>query len=318
MAVQGQLGGRSHDHRAHFFETDDDLVDAVGRHLVEGLHLGDAVAVVATGAHLEGLEAAISAAGIDVDEARADGRLITADAAATLQRFCRDGVVDSRAFTDVVGDLVRRAGETTRPVRAYGEMVGLLWDEGRVTAAIELEALWDDLADSLPFNLVCSYPAPSNDGVNDISAFNEVCRAHTGVSGLGVVGALRAGQADVEDARAFAVTPDAARGARRFVADTLANRVDDQLADDVRLIVSELATNAAIHAQSQFIVTVMHRGDAILVAVRDFNNAEPVLGALPSAEISGRGLGLVDALATRWGMQSVGQGKVVWAELDGS
>jgi anti-sigma regulatory factor (Ser/Thr protein kinase) len=85
--------------------------------------------------------------------------------------------------------------------------------------------------------------------------------------------------------------------------------------DDARLVVSELTTNAVVHAGSPFSVAVRHEGSAIRIAVHDSNPTLPVLRDGGPAAPSGRGLHLVRALTSAWGVDRSPDGKTVWAEL---
>ena len=91
-----------------------------------------------------------------------------------------DGL-DRAAFDRVIGTLIGQAGAGGRPVRAYGELVALLWDDGLVNDAAQLEGMWEELGRRHPFSLFCGYRADSV--TRDIDAFAEVCRLHEEVVG---------------------------------------------------------------------------------------------------------------------------------------
>lgn len=104
--------------------------------------------------------------------------------------------------------------------------------------------------------------------------------------------------------------------ARRFVTDTLTAWGRADLVDDAAVITTELATNAVLHARTGFTVTVAWRPDGtILVAVRDASLLPPRLRHPSALDGSGRGLGLVAAIAVGWGAYLLADGKVVWAQL---
>lgn len=114
------------------------------------------------------------------------------------------------------------------------------------------------------------------------------------------------------------------REARRFVEGVLAASCTPgvpALADDAGLLVSELAANAVLHARSEFDVAVYEVVDGVRVSVRDRSSALPVLTAPSATAMSGRGLALVQTLASRWGAGTSpvaaqgGPGKSVWFEL---
>ena len=112
--------------------------------------------------------------------------------------------------------------------------------------------------------------------------------------------------------RTFAFSSKAPAAARHFTVATLAAWGAGDLADDAALVVTELAANAIVHAHSAFTVTLSAHDDLLRISVRD---ARPLAGAgLRAAPL--HGLGAVDAMASRWGVESLGNaGKTVWVDL---
>ena len=104
--------------------------------------------------------------------------------------------------------------------------------------------------------------------------------------------------------------------ARRFVQDTLVDAPDD-LRDDASLLISEVVTNALLHAKGPVVVEVEQRGVAYRIAVSDNSSAPPTQKGYRTDDATGRGLQLLDCLATSWGWEWNGPGKVVWFELGG-
>jgi hypothetical protein len=218
-------------------------------------------------------------------------------------------VVDGRAFDRVIGSLIRRAAATGRPVRAYGELVALLWDDGLVNEAVQLEALWNELGDEYPFSLFCGYRAES--ATRDIDAFAEVCRLHQAVIGFGTA----SGAGLPGAVRTFAFSREAPATARHFTVATVREWGLADVADDAALVVTELAANAIVHAGSAFTVILSARGNVLRVAVRD-GCPLPAEGQAALMPIPLHGLGAVDALAARWGVESLGKaGKAVWVDV---
>ncbi len=109
--------------------------------------------------------------------------------------------------------------------------------------------------------------------------------------------------------------PDAVPTARRFAAAALPNELNE-LVDDAELLVSELVTNAMLHGEGPVTLRILQGEDGLRLEVQDAGNAMPV-PARPSTEsMTGRGLTLVAALSTGWGIdRTEGGGKIVWAEL---
>jgi serine phosphatase RsbU (regulator of sigma subunit)/anti-sigma regulatory factor (Ser/Thr protein kinase) len=117
----------------------------------------------------------------------------------------------------------------------------------------------------------------------------------------------------------FASTAESIAAARRLIRKTLAEWPVGEVADDALLVVSELCTNAVIHAGTGFTVSCTHLGTAIRLAVRDSYPGRGLPNALiepGSQRTSGRGLLLCAALSSAWGVEYDGTGKVVWCHLD--
>jgi anti-sigma regulatory factor (Ser/Thr protein kinase) len=112
--------------------------------------------------------------------------------------------------------------------------------------------------------------------------------------------------------------PDAAARARRFATRMLATARLEHPAEttvDVELIVSELVTNARLHAAPPIVVRVRPLPDGVRIEVADESRSAPMRG-VPSVDgMTGRGIALVEALARRWGIEPTAGGKVVWCEV---
>lgn len=114
--------------------------------------------------------------------------------------------------------------------------------------------------------------------------------------------------------RSFEPEPNQVRAARHFATDSL--RTWGRTCDDVPLLVSELATNAVLHARSEFEVAVAVADDRIRVEVSDRNPRLPSLVSVPSEAYSGRGLTLLQALSVAWGVETHARdGKTIWFEV---
>ncbi len=304
-------------HVVKFYEHDSELVPTTARYLAAAIEADEVAVMIATEPHRRALESALEADGIDLRSATSRGTLVSLDAAATLSRFCAAGTIDHDAFHEVVGGVVRAAA-ATRPVRAYGEMVALLWDAGDVLAAIELEKLWHELAGELAFTLLCSYPTTSVAAREHPDALVQICHLHSSVLGPTAEQARQppAASAQTGISMPFGADLDSPGLARRRVVRTLRRwGAADTLVDDVALVISELATNAVRHAGSAFTLTVRASGSTLRIAVHD---AVPLAGMLSQAWLIPQplhGLSLVDSLSAHWGVENTRHGKLVWAEL---
>src|SRR5438270_967768 len=144
-------------HFVEFYDNETDLVDGVARFLGDGLTDGEVAIVVATPDHRAAIDTAMGASGIDLLTSHAEGRYLAVDADDLMLTFIRDGRPEAGQFHTAVGGLIARVRRQGRPVRVFGEMVALLWAEGQVTGAIELEELWNELGAKNDFLLLCVY-----------------------------------------------------------------------------------------------------------------------------------------------------------------
>jgi len=179
-----------HDHDAighvvQFYGEDAALIEAISRFVGTALGEGDAAVVIATRAHRDGLSQELKARGLDVAKATRQGRYVAVDAAETLSKFMQDGWPEPASFASVVGALIDQvrisAGDKTVRVAAFGEMVALLWAEGKPEAAIQLEELWNDLARTHSFSLRCAYPIACFNREEFGEPFLKICAAHSAV-----------------------------------------------------------------------------------------------------------------------------------------
>jgi anti-sigma regulatory factor (Ser/Thr protein kinase) len=110
----------------------------------------------------------------------------------------------------------------------------------------------------------------------------------------------------------------AAAKARHFVGETMRAWDCDDVIPDAELLVSELVTNAVLHARSASRVTIERQGATLRISVFDTSPTRPRLRNYGPEAVTGRGLLLVDRISDRWGVEQVPTGKTVWFEIDAS
>ena len=154
-----EAAGDDRRHAVHFYERDEELASKVAQFIAEGLRSGEAAIIVASAAHRELYIDGLRALNIDVDTARAAGALTILDASETLKQLMVGDRLDPELFKRIVVSRIEafctRGGRLTK-VRAYGEMVDLLWRGGNRAAALALEELWDEAAGRFPLDLLCA------------------------------------------------------------------------------------------------------------------------------------------------------------------
>jgi PAS domain S-box-containing protein len=165
----------------HFYEDEVALIDVVGTFLRAGLDLGDRLVVIATPSHRDAFVDSLHDR--DVGRAIASGQLLLLDAQETLERVMVEGRPDPIRFHRTLGEMLARAADGGKDVRvrAYGEMVDLLWRNGQQTAALELEELWNEARTRHAFALLCTYVMANFYKGSDAGGFVDVCRAHSHV-----------------------------------------------------------------------------------------------------------------------------------------
>jgi len=122
----------------------------------------------------------------------------------------------------------------------------------------------------------------------------------------------------LEQRRQFPSTPASAGHARQFVEDVLAAAALDHLSYAATILVSELVANAVLHTGTAPVVVVSPMGDHVRVEVHDGSSQLPLRRHYSNMSGTGRGLLLVERMASEWGSDRTADGKVVWFELDGA
>jgi len=133
------------------------LRDSVGHYLSEGFRSGDSAVVIATRDHWNDFRQELQARDHDPSRMEREGRLAVLDARSTLDGFMRRGMPDEGLFHHAIGAVLSMITGTGAHLRAYGEMVSLLWADRNFDAALRLEELWNALAERSPFTLLCAY-----------------------------------------------------------------------------------------------------------------------------------------------------------------
>jgi signal transduction histidine kinase len=185
-ACKGSWSQRGeHQHGVQFYSQDKFLLEELSEYIGNTLRAGNAAVVVATEQHRDGLLPWLTARGLDIAVLLEEGRFVSLDAAQVLAAFMSDGWPDEDRFNDVVGGIVAkalsRAGGAQPRLAVFGEMVALLWADGKTEAAIRLEQLWNGLARTKSFSLFCAYPMSSFNREEDAGLLLKICNEHSAV-----------------------------------------------------------------------------------------------------------------------------------------
>jgi hypothetical protein len=169
-------------HLVQFYDAEPSaLIQNVAAFIDEGLKRSDSVVVIATPEHSDAFLSALGKSrGQNETRTR---RLVILDAQATLDQFMRNGQPDWRRFEQIVGGTIRglRRANPAAGLRAYGEMVGILWAAGQVDAAVQLEKFWNVLLSGRDFTLFCGYPIDVFADEFHVAHVHDLLCAHTHV-----------------------------------------------------------------------------------------------------------------------------------------
>jgi len=174
----------AHRHAVQFYDSEAYLASVVSEFLADGARANQPIVVIATPSHRTAFAKRLREFEVNVDALRRTQQLHLLDARQTLAEFMVGEVPDPGQFETTIGSVIMRAlrGREGAPVRAYGEMVDLLWKDGNTEGAIQLERLWNDLARRYDFSLLCAYSMGNFCRANDAEAFHRICAEHSHVA----------------------------------------------------------------------------------------------------------------------------------------
>ena len=175
--------GDEQTHFVQFYADEHFWRENVREFLCTALKEGESVIVCATGLHVTALQESMQAHHIDVRELGKAGRYVTLDAADTLLKFMDSDLPNQRKFASLLGSMIHEAEmaaiANNNRVTIVGEMVAVLWAEAKFDATIRLEQLWNDLARTHSFDLLCAYPAHGFQGEQRAQQYAAICAQHS-------------------------------------------------------------------------------------------------------------------------------------------
>jgi hypothetical protein len=168
-------------HPCHFYSDEAAFASTVAAFLTPAFREGQAIVAFATPAHLEAVEKRLRRDGLDVDGAKARGQYQPNDAQAALEALLVGELPAQERFDALIGSKVERAVHEFGAVRAFGEIVSLLWRDGRRQAALRLEEMWNGAIGLHPLSLLCGYNVRSFTSAHDAAGVTGIISAHTAV-----------------------------------------------------------------------------------------------------------------------------------------
>jgi hypothetical protein len=169
------------EHGVQVYTELDELAASVGSFLDAGFRAGEPALVIVTPGHWTAFRAELERRGSNLGELEERGLLTRRDADETLAAFMDGDVPSAEGFEDSVGGLLDEVAARfpEHTVRAFGEMVDLLFQRGRQPAAVALEGLWNRLLERRRCALLCAYQLDVFDLENQTSVLPEIIGTHT-------------------------------------------------------------------------------------------------------------------------------------------
>jgi hypothetical protein len=174
------LSAGAYHHAVRFYENDKSLSRIVAQFLSDGLAAGEPGIVIATSAQRAAIMRELVPRSSDIVQLQRSDDLVFLDADDTLSTFMTNGKPDVEGFNNSMCEVIKRTcrGREHCTVRIYGQMVDILWKNGKQEAAIRLEMLWNQLANTQAFSLLCGYAM--GHFYKDAN-FDDICSKHTHV-----------------------------------------------------------------------------------------------------------------------------------------
>lgn len=165
-------------HVVQIYEHEKEFLNLLEGYVSGGFATGDAVVVIASPDHLAALETRLRASGSDPEVLKATDQYIPLDVNVTLAKFMVNDWPDYSLFMETISAIFSRARKDSRKVRAFGEMVAILWGKGNSGATIMLEQLWNMFCEKEPVTLLCAYAASAFAQEPAVSLQN-ICKTHS-------------------------------------------------------------------------------------------------------------------------------------------
>ena len=180
MLNKGPGREAGHFHAVRFYEDAQSLARMVATFVAEGFIARLPAIIIATPEHGNAIIEKLNTMSFDIDHLKRQQDLIMLDARETLASFMVGGMPNAEKFEMVMLPVIDTAcrGREDCVIRAYGEMVDVLWKDAMEAAAVRLEMLWNQLANTRQFSLLCGYSMGS---FYKDAAFDAICHQHTHV-----------------------------------------------------------------------------------------------------------------------------------------
>ncbi len=167
------------DHLCHFYHDERMLMEALANFVVPGMTRGDGVVIIATKKNVIAFKEFLEKRQIDVTRAITKDQLLILDAHETLSTFMLNGLPDRSLFRATITPVIQNMLAKFPKVRAYGEMVNILFHDQNYQATKQLENLWNELSRTEAFSLMCGYSLCEGNHQIHPHRLEEICETHT-------------------------------------------------------------------------------------------------------------------------------------------
>jgi signal transduction histidine kinase len=168
-------------HTVAFYDDDAAVMESTATFLASALRDGHPAVVIATPDHRARLADELTAEGLALPALTERGQYVALDAREVLSQFCDGRSVNRVRFVELVGGVISQIQSVTPAnprVAAFGEMVGLLCEDGHPQLAADLEDCWNALAQTHDFSLHCAYPMRLFQDSGAAETLSTTCEAH--------------------------------------------------------------------------------------------------------------------------------------------
>jgi len=166
------------DHVVQIYEKDEDLLDLLEDYAVGGIKSNAGIIIIATKAHLELLDVRLQTQGLNINELQADNQYIRLEVHSCLSQIMENGWPNEILLGEFISGITARASQGNRKIRAFGEMVAVLWMKGSRKATIRMEQLWNEFSNTHSISLFCAYPKSALTQ-SPSSSVMDICCSHS-------------------------------------------------------------------------------------------------------------------------------------------
>lgn len=165
-------------HLVQIYEQDEEILSTLETYIEGGFKKNESVVVIATLEHIDLLSNRLKK-DHDLISLNKTGMWVPLNANEVLSKFMKVGWPNENLFNETIAGVIKKArGTTNRKIRAYGEMVAILWSQGYNGATVQLEHLWNKFCEKEELCLLCAYPRTGF--TQDIEkSIQHICSMHT-------------------------------------------------------------------------------------------------------------------------------------------